>query len=156
MAAGSLAKYSGSGQAIPSTSYSLLDIGTEYKDDDNICSVSSGVFTPSEAGYYLIIANGKITNTNNNRANVKWKIKKNSTYIAGGVNSGYARNNGNSLQWVKAATVQLFNGTTDTFSIEHVRDSGTGTSAGSWIWLETTAQSGTINSINISIEYTYD
>jgi len=36
MAAGSLAKYSGSGQAIPSTSYSLLDIGTEYKDDDNI------------------------------------------------------------------------------------------------------------------------
>ena len=28
--------------------------------------------------------------------------------------------------------------------------------AGSWIWIETTAQSGTVNELNVSVEYTVD
>lgn len=132
MSIGSFAKYSGTGQTMPTTSFAVLDMGSEVVDADNIVSESSGTFTPSEAGYYIILAEGKFISTSNGRQNFLWHIQKNSTDIAGGQGSGYCRNNGNDKVYVRAGAIIYFNGTSDTFSINHKRDNGSGTPAGTY------------------------
>lgn len=134
MAIGSFAKYSGSGQDMPNTTYSILDIGNQDLDSDNIVSESSGVFTPSEEGYYLVLATGRFDITHNNRLNVVWDILRNGSNVAGSAGAGYARNNGNPYAYVRAMAILYFNGSTDTFSIQHKRDTGAGSPAGSYGW----------------------
>lgn len=134
MAIGSFAKYTGSGQGLPTTSYATIDIGTEQTDADNIVSEVSGIFTPSEAGYYLILASGRFDVTHNNRLNVVWNILHNGSNEPGTAGAGYARNNGNPYCYVRSMAILYFNGTTDTFSVQHKRDTGAGTPAGAYGW----------------------
>ena len=134
MPIGSFAKYSGGGQGVPTTTYATIDIGTEDLDADNIVSESAGVFTPTEAGYYLILATGRFDSTHNNRINVVWNILQNGSNIAGTAGSGYARNNNNRYAYQRAFAILPFNGTTDTFSVQHKRDTGAGTPAGAYGW----------------------
>jgi len=64
MAAGSIAKVSGSGQSIPSTSFAVLDLGTIDTDPDSILTeVSAGRFRPDSEGYYLVTATGRFQAT---------------------------------------------------------------------------------------------
>jgi hypothetical protein len=128
------AKYSGSGQAIPTSTYATIDIGSEDLDADNIVSEASGIFTPSVSGYYLILATGRFDTTHNNRANFVWNILQNGSNIAGTGGSGYARNSSNPYLYIRAGAILYFNGTTDTFSVQHKQDTGTGIPAGSYGW----------------------
>jgi len=134
MAAGDFAKYSNSSQGIPGTTYSNLNINIEDSDTGSIVTESSGIFTPSQPGYYLILATGRFDATHNNRVNVVWDVLQNGSGIAGSSGSGYARNNANPYAYVRAGSILYFNGTTDTFSVRHKRDSGAGSPAGSYGW----------------------
>jgi hypothetical protein len=132
MPSGSLAKFSNSGQGTPATTYATIDVGNETTDADNIVSESAGVFTPTEPGYYLILATGRFDSTHNNRSNIVWNILRNGTNVAGTAGSGYARNSANRFVYIRAGAILFFNGTTDTFSVQHKRDSGEGTVAGTY------------------------
>ena len=129
---GSFATYSGSGQAYPGAGYSTIDVGSENVDADGLVTEAAGVFTPSTAGYYLILAEGRFDATHNNRANIAWKVQKNATVIAGAGGSGYERNSTNQYAYMTCRAILLFNGTTDTFEIRHRRDIGAGTPAGTY------------------------
>lgn len=135
MAAGSFALVSGSGQALPTTSWATYDPGTIDTDADSILSESSGVFTPQDEGYYLIVFEAKHTITHNNRHNWECKIQRNDTDVAGGFGSAYSRNNGNDLSWGRASIIQHFDGSTDDFRIQLRRDVGDGTVAGTHDWM---------------------
>jgi len=135
MSAGSFAIVSGSGQSMPTTSSAILDIGSITIDaDDILTETSSGVYRPDSEGYYLIVAEGLFTVTHNNRYNGVFELRKNSTVISGACGSGYARNSANNKAWMRAQAILPFNGTTDTFDIQHYRDTGDGTPAGSYTW----------------------
>jgi len=133
MAAGSFAKVAGSGQGIPGTTFSTLDFGTISVDADSILTeTSGGVYRPDSAGYYLIVTEAVFQLTHNNRFNVHHKIRRNSTDVDGAHGSGYGRNNSNDEAYVAARMVMPFNGTSDTFDVQQRRDSGNGSSAGSY------------------------
>jgi len=129
--AGETALISGSGQAMPGTSYAAFDFGSITSDPDNIVTeVSAGVFRPDQAGYYLIIAEAEFEATHNKRSNCEYKGRKNSTDVVGWHGSSYGRNNSNDFQHARVPTVLPFNGTSDTFDFQAIRDAGAGTPAG--------------------------
>lgn len=132
MAAGSFAKVTGTGVALPGTSFATVDWGNITTDADSILSESSGVYTPQSEGYYLIIAEGEHESTHNNRQNIQIKIQRNDADYAGAWNDGYSRNTANSLLWVRAYMIAHFNGSTDDFRIQYRRDAGAGTPAGTF------------------------
>ena len=134
MSAGSIAQVTGSGQGLPGTSWALNDFGSVATDVDSILSASSGVYTPQEQGYYLIIAESKFNSTHGNRLDIEQKIQKNSTDYAGAVGSDYSRNTANDMSWQRSSMVAYFNGSTDTFRIMDRRDTGAGTPAGAYTW----------------------
>lgn len=131
--AGSLVRISGSGQGLPGTSAAVLDVGNETSDPDGIITESaSGRYVPQIAGYYLITARGRFDSTHNNRLNITWQITKNGSTLSGTGGSSYARNTNNPYAYPQANAILYFNGTTDYFEIEHIRDTGTGSPAGSY------------------------
>lgn len=134
MSAGSWALITGSGQAIPTTSWADIDMGSITTDADSILSESAGVFTPQSEGYYLIIPEAQHQITHNNRHNWEMQLHRNGAAVAGAINSGYARNNNNDLSWAQLFAIQHFNGTTDTFKVQHRREVGDGTPAGTYDW----------------------
>ena len=72
MAAGSFAKVTGTGLALPTTSFATADWGNVTTDADNILTeTSGGVYRPDEEGFYLIIAEGEHESTHNNRQNIR-------------------------------------------------------------------------------------
>lgn len=130
MSAGSWALVAGSGQSPPGSAntYASLDIGSITTDPDSILSESSGVFTPQDEGFYLIVVETRLDTTNNNRNNVELQIRQNSAGVAGGYGSGYARNTGNNFLWCTAGVILHFDGSTDTWDVRHRYDgAATGT-----------------------------
>lgn len=133
MSAGSFAKVTGTGLALPGTTFALADWGTVTTDADSILTeTSAGVYRPDSQGFYLIIAEGEHESTHNNRQNIQIKIQRNSADFAGAWNDGYSRNTANSLLWVRGYMIAHFNGTTDDFEIHYRRDAGGGTPAGTF------------------------
>ncbi len=131
--AGEVAKVTGSGQALPTTSFATIDLGSITSDVDSILTeTSAGVYRPDEPGQYLIIVECEHNSTHNNRQNIQWKVQRNSTDHAGSWNDGYSRNTSNSILWIRGFMIAPFNGTTDTFRVQHRRDIGAGTPAGTY------------------------
>lgn len=132
--AGKFATASSSGQDLPALdTYTVLDYGTPT-DPNGLLTYAAGVYTPQVEGYALVIAESKFEATHNNRHNIEQRIVKNGAAVAGAFGSDYSRNNNNDLSWQRSSMVAHFNGTTDTFSIEDLRDSGSGTPAGAYTW----------------------
>jgi hypothetical protein len=135
MAAGSFAWVTGSGQSVPTTSSTLIDMGTVGTDSDSILTeTSSGVYRPNKSGYYLIVAEGFFTTTHANRFNNVFELYKNTSTVSGACGSGYARDANNKYAWTRAMAILPFDGSTDTFKIHHYMDVGGGTPAGSYTW----------------------
>ncbi len=133
MAAGSFAKVTGTGLALPTTSFATADWGTVSTDADNILTeTSAGVYRPDDEGFYLVVAEGEHDSTHNNRQNIQIKIQRNDTDYSGAWNDGYSRNNDNSILWVRAFMIAHFDGSTDDFRIQYRRDAGAGTPAGTF------------------------
>ena len=133
MAAGSFAKVTGSGQALPTASFATIDYGSVTTDADSILTeTSSGVYRPDEEGFYLIVAKAQHNSTHNNRQNIQHKIQRNDADFSGAWNSGYSRNTSNSILWIAAFMIAHFDGSTDDFRIQHRRDTGAGTPAGTY------------------------
>jgi len=133
MSAGDLARITGSGQGLPGTTASVVDVGTIVSDPGSILTeTSAGRFTPQAEGYYLVTARGRFDTTHNNRLNIAWEITFNGSSLAGNGGTSYARNNANPYAYPQAAAILYFNGSTDYFEVEHIRDTGAGTPAGSY------------------------
>lgn len=132
MAAGSFARITGSGQSVPTTGYASIDYGSITTDADSILSESSGVFTPQEEGFYLITASWQFQLTHNNRVIIEQVIQKNSANVAGAWCSGYGRNSSNDIVYGNGQLIAYFNGSSDTFRVQHRRDSGAGTPTGTY------------------------
>ena len=131
--AGEIAKVTGSGMAMPSTTFAVLDVGSITSDPDNILTeTSSGVYRPDAAGQYLILVRSEFESTHNNRQNIRQKIQVNDADYAGAWTSGYGRNNGNDFQWHWAKLIGNFDGSTDDFRVMHQRDAGAGSPAGTY------------------------
>jgi len=126
---------SAGGQGLPGTTRAQLDMGAVSYDPDNILTESSaGVYRPDEAGQYLIIASGEFESTHDNRQNIKWIGSRNGTDVDGFVGDSYSRHNEADFLNVHAYAILPFNGTTDTFEIDDLRDAGGGTPAGDYNW----------------------
>lgn len=132
--AGAFATISGSGQAIPTTSWADIDMGAVDVDDDGILSEASGVFTPQAEGYYLLIGEARHQITHGNRHNAEMKFQRNGADISGAVNSGYARNSTNDLSYYQFYAIAHFDGSNDTFDVQHRRELGDGSPAGTYDW----------------------
>ena len=110
-------------------------MGTVTVDADSILTESSaGVYRPDEAGQYLIIASGEFESTHDNRQNIKWIGSRNGADVDGFVGDSYSRHNEADFLNVHAYAILPFNGTTDTFEIDDLRDAGAGTPAGVYNW----------------------
>ncbi len=130
--AGALATISGSGQAIPGTAFTNLDVGTIASDPSGLLSESGGIFTPQVEGYYLIRSHCLFELTHNNRVVIEHQIRRNFVAQPGAVDTGYGRNTANDLFTVSPGLIAHFNGTTDQFEVRHRRDTGAGTPAGTY------------------------
>jgi len=126
---------SAGGQGLLGTSRANLDMGSVTYDPDSILTESSaGVYRPDEAGQYLIVASGQFTSTHDNRQNIKWIGSRNGTDVSGFVGSNYSRHNEADILIVQCYAILPFNGTTDYFEIDDIRDAGGGTPAGDYDW----------------------
>ncbi len=132
--AGEFALITGSGQGLPGTTEVAFDPGSITTDADSILSESAGVFTPQEAGQYLIIADAKFDQSHNNRVTIEATFQRNSTDYAGGIGSLYTRRNQSPVDTWHIFTIASFNGTTDSFRFRHRNDAGDGTPAGAYDW----------------------
>ena len=130
MAEGSYAVATNVDVAIPTTSWATLDLGAVSVDADSILSASAGVYTPQDEGYYLIVSECRFDSTHNNRVNIMHRVSRNGSEVPGSRGTGYARNVGNRYLWVRAFTVAHFDGSSDSFTIDDIRDVGSGGPAG--------------------------
>jgi hypothetical protein len=122
------AYYSNNGaQSISTSTPTTLNWG-ETRDSSNPPSNSSGVFTPTKAGYWLIVYQANWT-SNATGVRQSWIAKNNNDDLAYAIMSYAASSGGNGSPGSSCAVV-YFNGSTDNFAIRVWQNSGSSLNIG--------------------------